>query len=113
MGHLYRLISPYDHLGMASLMYVDESKQKAVFFWWKTEHFYNQHFPRVTMAGLDPAKSYRVRELNRIDEKPLKWDGKVFTGEFLMTNGIEIPYNYSDWQNGCDLSSHVIYLEAQ
>ena len=113
MGDLYRLISPYDHLGMASLMYVDESKQKAVFFWWKTEHFYNQHFPRVTMAGLDPAKSYRVRELNRIDEKPLKWDGKVFTGEFLMTNGIEIPYNYSDWQNGCDLSSHVIYLEAQ
>ena len=65
------------------------------------------------MAGLDPAKSYRVRELNRIDKKPLKWDGKVFTGEFLMTNGLEMPYNFSDRENRGDLSSHVLYLEAQ
>ena len=113
LGNIYRLVSPYDRLGMASLMYVDDARDKAAFFWFKTEHFYNQHFPRVTMAGLDPAKSYRVRELNRIDKDPLKWDGKVFTGEFLMTVGLEIPYNYAEWQNGCDLSSHVLYLEAR
>ena len=111
-GDIYRLVSPYDNKGLASLMYVDEMKQKAVFFWWKTEHFYDQHFPRVAMAGLDATKSYRVREINRIDKKPLAFEGKVFTGEYLMANGLEIPYNFDlDWHKRTDLCSRVLYLE--
>ena len=95
-------------------MYVDDAKQKSVFFWWKTEHFYNQHFPRATMAGLDPAKLYRVHELNRIDNEPLPFEGKTFSGEYLMNIGLEIPYNHNlDWHKRTDLSSRVLYLEAQ
>ena len=112
LGDIYRLVSPYDHLGLASLMYVSEDKEKAVFYWWKTEHFCNQHLPRVKMAGLDAHKNYRVRELNRIDYEPLKYEGKIFSGTYLMANGLEIPYahrvNY-DRQN--DYASRVIYLE--
>ncbi len=112
LGDIYRLVSPYDHLGLASLMYVSEDKEKAVFYWWKTEHFCNQHLPRVKMAGLDAHKNYRVRELNRIDYEPLKYEGKIFSGAYLMANGLEIPYahrvNY-DRQN--DYASRVIYLE--
>lgn len=37
LGDIYRLISPYDHLGVASLMYTSPEKDKAVFYWWKTE----------------------------------------------------------------------------
>lgn len=50
LGNIYRLMSPYDHLGAASLMYVSDQKDKAVWYWWKTENFYNVHIPRVKMA---------------------------------------------------------------
>ena len=54
LGDIYRLVSPYDHLGVASLMYTSPEKDKAVFYWWKIEHFVNQHLPRVTMAATKP-----------------------------------------------------------
>ncbi|MGN0213618.1 MAG: alpha-galactosidase [Muribaculaceae bacterium] len=110
-GDIYRLVSPYDKQGVASLMYVDDSCSKAVFFWWKTEHFYGMHIPRVPMAGLDASKHYRVSELNRIDKTPLRFEGKVYSGEFLMSNGLEIPLLYNI-DNRVDLSSRVLLLEA-
>lgn len=112
LGNIYRLISPYDKLGVASLMYISDVKDKAVFYWWKTEHFVNQHLPRVTMAGLDPEKKYKVMELNRIDNVPLEFEGKVFSGVYLMANGLEIPYNHKvDYHKQNDYSSRVLYLE--
>ena len=33
LGNIYRLQSPYDKKGVASLMYVDDNKAKAVFYW--------------------------------------------------------------------------------
>ncbi|WP_239469085.1 alpha-galactosidase [Bacteroides caecigallinarum] len=111
-GNIYRLISPYDKLGVASLMYISDVKDKAVFYWWKTEHFVNQHLPRVIMAGLDPEKKYKVMELNRIDNVPLEFEGKVFSGAYLMANGLEIPYNHKvDYHKQNDYSSRVLYLE--
>ncbi|WP_373760020.1 alpha-galactosidase [Bacteroides heparinolyticus] len=112
MGDIYRLISPYDNKGVASLMYVAPQKDKAVFYWWKTEHFCNQHLPRVKMAGLCSDKYYKVHELNRIDNVPLNFEGKVFSGAYLMTNGLEIPYNHRvDYHKQNDYSSRVLYLE--
>ena len=111
-GDLYRLVSPYDKLGVASLMYVSEAKDKAVFYWWKTETFVNQHLPRVRMAGLDPAKTYRIHELDRIDNKSLKFEGKAFTGQFLMDNGLEIPYTHDvDYNKLNSWASRVLCLE--
>lgn len=113
-GNIYRLISPFDKLGVASLMYVDDNKDKAVFYWWKTETFINQRIPRVTMAGLDKNKLYTVKELNRIDNQPLSFEGKQFTGEYLMKNGLEIPYSHIvDYNKLTAWSSRVIYLTAQ
>ena len=112
MGDIYRLISPYDNKGVASLMYVAPQKDKAVFYWWKTEHFCNQHLPRVKMAGLCPDKYYKVHELNRIDNVPLNFEGKVFSGAYLMTNGLEIPYSHRvDYHKQNDYSSRMLYLE--
>ena len=114
LGNIYRLLSPYDHLGAASLMYVSDQRDKAVWYWWKTENMYNVHIPRVKMAGLDPIRSYRVRELDRVDIKPLDCEGKVFTGRYLMDNGIDVPYtNEVEWGKKTDWSSRVLYLEAQ
>ncbi len=110
-GDLYRLQSPFDKKGVASLMYVTPEKDDAVFFWWKTETFMNQQLPRIPMAGLDPNKMYKVTELNRIDNSPLDFEGKAFTGKFLMANGLEIPYTYRvDYHKNTDFSSRVLRL---
>jgi len=108
-GDLYRLVSPYDKKGLASLMYVDEAKTKSVFFWWKTESFQNEHLPRVKMAGLDANKMYKIHELNRIDLKPLDIEGKAFSGAYLMNHGLEVPYrNETEWSKKNDWSSRVL-----
>ena len=113
-GDIYRLVSPYDGHNMASMMYVDPEKTEAVFYWWKTETFYDDHLPRVKMAGLDPAKSYKVHELNRIDNVPLPYEGKSFSGKFLMENGLEIPLKHKvDYHKQDDWSSRVLYLKAE
>ncbi|MGL4851696.1 MAG: alpha-galactosidase [Phocaeicola sp.] len=111
-GDLYRLQSPYDKLGVASLMYVSPQKEEAAFYWWKTEHFYNEHLPRIKMAGLATEKKYKVTELNRIDNEPLEFEGKVFTGAYLMANGLEIPYKHKvDYHKLNDYASRVLRLE--
>ena len=110
-GDLYRLLSPYDNKGAASLMYVNPEKDDAVFFWWKTDPSYGQKMPRVRMAGLNPDKIYTVTELNRIDNKPLPFEGKQFTGKFLMESGLEIPVSHDvDWHKKMDYSSRVLRL---
>ena len=112
-GDIYRLVSPYDGHNMASLMYVAPEKDQAVFYWWKTETFYDDHLPRVKMAGLDPDKMYKVTELNRIDNVPLKYEGMSFSGKFLMENGLEIPLKHIvDYHKQDDWSSRVLRLVA-
>ncbi len=113
-GDIYRLLSPYEHKGLASLMYVSEPKDKAVFYWWKTEQFQNEHLPRVKMAGLDPARMYKVHELNRIDLKPLDCEGQTYSGDYLMNHGLEMPYTHNvDWGKKVNWSSRVLELVAE
>ncbi len=114
-GDLYRLISPYDKKGVASLMYVDEKKDNAVAFWYTTESFRNEQPPMVILDGLDPEKNYKITELNAVDIKPLPFEGKVFSGKYLMSNGLEMP-QYHTFGTGkydkTDLSSRVISLSV-
>ena len=110
-GDIYRLTSPYDNQGYATMMYVSGEKDKAVFYWWKLANFYDEHFPRALMAGLDPDKYYKIHELNRIDITPLPYEGKSFSGRFLMENGLEIPAsNNVDYSLKSDWSSRVLYV---
>ena len=102
-GDQYRLLSPYEGAGAASLMYVSQDRDEAVFFWWKTEHFYNQHLPKIAMAGLDPDATYRIEELDSDGGKAPGFVGKSFTGRFLMSSGLEIPA-------GGEYASRVLHL---
>lgn len=108
-GDLYRLVSPYDGKGIASLMYCTPEKDKAVFYWWKIEHYIDQHLTRVCMAGLDPDRVYVLNELNaEPGAKPLGFEGRSFTGRFLMDTGVEFPIsNKKPWQ------SHMLMLTAK
>lgn len=112
-GEIFRLVSPYDNLGVASMMYCTPEKDRAVFYWWKMEHFVGEHLPRVKMAGLDPEKTYTIHELNRIDNTPLPFEGKSFSGAYLMSNGLEIPYRHRvDYHKQNDFASRVLLLKA-
>lgn len=89
LGDLYRLVSPYDRKGLASLMYVSENKDRAVLYVYKTEHFINQTIPAVYLQGLDANKSYCLRDLTPANEaKPCVLQGKVISGRFLMQEGL-------------------------
>jgi Alpha-galactosidase len=111
-GDIYRLISPYEKSGVASLMYTSPEKDKAVLYWWKLEHFHNQHLPRVLLAGLFPESNYRIYELNRIDKQPLSVEGKILSGAYLMETGIELPNNHIvDKKEKNEYASRILYLE--
>lgn len=113
-GDIYRLQSPFEKKGVASLMYVTPEKDKAVWYLWKTETFQNQHVPVIRMAGLDPAKHYKIHELDRIDNKPLFCEGKSYSGEYLMTTGLDMPLEHDvDYNKRTAWASRVLLLEAE
>ena len=102
-GDLYRLVSPYDHKGVAAMMYTLDGE--AVLFVYKTQNYYNQPLPRIRLAGLAPDKTYTITEKNvRAWKEPCSLSGKQFTGRFLMQVGIEVPL----WE---DYASRVFELK--
>ena len=105
-------MSPYDGLNVASLMYVSPDKSEAAFFWWRLDEMCDDHLPRVKMDGLNPDALYCIKEINVIDDKPLPFDGKTFSGRFLMECGLEIPpiHNCPVEIRGNN-SSRVLFLE--
>ena len=91
-GNLYRLLSPYDRRGVASLMYTDDARSTAVLFVYKTDNYAGQPLPRIRLAGLNPDKTYTLTERNvRTGQRPCQLNGKQFTGRFLMNVGVEMP----------------------
>ena len=113
-GDLYRLLSPYDGKGVASLMYVSPAKDEAVYYWWRLNNDVNPQLPRVTMAGLDPDALYTVHELNSIDKEPLPYEGKSFTGRYLMSNGLEFPERHNvEYSTLNDYCSYVLQLKKK
>ena len=114
LGNLYRLVSPFSEASpfsnqqspavqqVASLMYVNDAKDHAVLFAYGLSSFMKQASRRIRLAGLDPNRTYTLHEKNiRVvynhskgtwDEgQPCDLDGKSFTGEYLMSVGLDIP----------------------
>ncbi len=94
-GEQYRLVDPYVH-PMASIMYVNEDKSKAVMFSYHTNHrFELTDSPHaVPLKGLDANKRYRVQEINVYPGTTSTIDAtKVYSGDFLMRVGINPDVN--------------------
>jgi alpha-galactosidase len=87
-GDLYRLADPYAN-DFASVLYVSEKADHAVAFTYLVNGRYatGSHGP-VRMKGLDPAKRYRIRELNLYPgtTSPFGADA-VYSGDYLMHVG--------------------------
>lgn len=107
-GDLYRLISPYDE-NRAVLMYVNEKKDKAVFFNYVLNKRYREVFTKVKLQGLDPQKRYKVQEVNIPEggKAVIPENGKTLSGDYLMTVGIS-PAN-----DRKGMTSNVLELTAQ
>ena len=90
LGNLYRLISPYEGNGFCSELFVNDDKSEAVFFCYKFENYIGLETPRWHMAGLDPNATYRLSEFE-CTERSHRFEGKTFSGKFLMEMGIEAP----------------------
>jgi alpha-galactosidase len=89
-GDLYRLVSPYES-DRAVLMYVNESKTKAVLFAYTLNARYGETFGKVRLQGLDPAKTYRIQEINIFSEARRMGppdSGRSYSGDYLMKIGI-------------------------
>ncbi len=91
-GEIYRLISPYEGKGVASLMYTNREKTQAVVYVYKMDHFVNQTLPLVRLEGLDTGRRYRIRELS-VSGKPCRLDGLALGGGALKDQGLDIPLN--------------------
>lgn len=96
-GDLYRIISPYEE-NRAVLMYVNNTKNKAVLFGYILNARYGETFNRVKLQGLDPDKTYQVQEINvpvegRRDRgmRPgIQAGNGKYTGGYLMNVGLSI-----------------------
>ena len=92
-GDLYRIVSPYEE-NRAVLMYVNETRSKAVVFGYTLNARYGETFTRVCLQGLDPEKTYKIQEINVSNEGRrgfgMSENGRSYTGDFLMKVGINI-----------------------
>lgn len=91
-GDLYRLISPYDCTNAhAANLFVRKDKTKAVLFAYCTGFNRRGIRPTIRLQGLDPAKKYRLTEINKTRKHSSFWgDRSTFDGEYLMNAGIEL-----------------------
>jgi len=87
-GDLYRLADPHEN-SFASLMYVNDSKDKAVMFNYLTSNRYgNGTLSPIKLKGLNPDKKYKLREINIYQESRFgNRSNNTYSGNYLMTVG--------------------------
>lgn len=89
-GDQYRLASPYER-DLAAFLYVAPDKRRAIMFNYLTNTRFSLTATQrpVVLAGLNPAKRYRVRELNLYPgTKPVLPEDQLYSGDFLMKAGL-------------------------
>ncbi len=94
-GDLYRLLNPHENK-LASLLYVSKDQSSAVMFnlLANTRVALTATALPVQLAGLDPVKKYRLKELNLYPgtSSPID-ENLVYTGDFLMKAGVNPHVN--------------------
>ena len=90
-GTQYRLVSPYESNHMA-VEYVDDSKNMGVVFAYDLAPRFKEKLHRVKLQGLDPARRYRVKEINLMPGagSTLPENDMTFTGDYLMKVGLDL-----------------------
>jgi alpha-galactosidase len=93
-GNQYRLSNPTAS-SIASMLYLDENKLSGVIFNYLVNYRYgaNSSLP-ILLKGLDPAKKYRIQEINLYPGTKSTLKGELtYTGDFLMKIGFNPDVN--------------------
>jgi alpha-galactosidase len=86
LGDLYRLESPHDNI-RGAINYVSQDLTRSVMFVFQLKDGQNTV---VRPQGLDPARRYTIHELNPAPGRAaIQQEGKSFTGEELMRDGVQ------------------------
>ena len=85
-------------------MMVSPDQSHAVVFAFDINPRYRENLLPVRLQGLDPNRQYRITEVNRMGGWPLGCDAKTYSGEYLMTVGLNLF-------GTTRLTSHVIELQ--
>jgi len=102
--NLYRLVSPYE-TNHCALMRVNDEKTHALLFAYDLHPRYNETIINTRLQGLDPAATYRVREICLMpgQESRLPFHNQTFTGDYLHKVGLKVL-------GGNQLDSRIIEL---
>lgn len=108
-GDQYRLRSPYES-NQAALLYVNEAQSEAVVFGYNLHTRFLETVLPVRLQGLDPAKRYKVTEINLMpgQKSQLPAHDQTYSGDYLMKVGVLL----SD-REAKPLTSHVLELSAE
>ncbi|MBQ8098012.1 MAG: alpha-galactosidase [Bacteroidaceae bacterium] len=90
-GDQYRLVSPYLHGPITSLMYASQDKRHVAFFAFRPNFVYADLLPSVQLAGVDEHLMYKVRDLTPQNAKqPCSFNGKTISGRVLKQVGLRL-----------------------
>lgn len=105
-GDQYRLTNPREN-NVAAMLYVNPEKTVAVMFNYLVNNRYDERSKMPFLVkGVDPAKQYKVTELNLFPGTNSSIDSsKIYSGEFLMTVGFNPNVN-------SNRTSVILQLEA-
>lgn len=108
-GDLYRLISPYEQ-NRAVVQYVNPARTQSLVLAYNLHLRFNEEFTRVRLEGLDPARRYKVQEINLMPgaKSAVPENGQTYSGDYLMKVGALVSAN-----NPTPLTSHVLEVSAQ
>lgn len=90
-GDFYRLVSPYDTEHMA-VMHVAPDQKKALLYAYDIHPRFSETTYPVLLQGLDPAKTYKLEEINLMpgSEPGASIHGKTYSGDYLMKAGVRV-----------------------
>lgn len=94
-GDMFRLINPHE-TNMASVLYVSPDKSEAIMFNYLSDWRYTTSATQrpIRLAGLDPNKTYKVREINLMENQKSSIDStKTYSGDFLLKVGFNPNVN--------------------
>ncbi len=108
-GDLFKLRSPYES-NQPALLYVTPKQDKAVVFGYNLRTRFHETVLPVKLQGLDPARRYRLTEINLMpgQKSNLPANGQTYSGDYLMKVGVLV----SDGEAKA-LTSHVLELTAE
>ncbi|MDH6305483.1 alpha-galactosidase [Parabacteroides sp. PF5-5] len=106
-GDFYRLVSPYES-NHTAVMHVAKGQDKALLYAYDIHPRFGEKLLPVKLQGLDPAKTYKVEEINLMPgtSSRLQSNGKTYTGDYLMKVGLSAFTT-------ADMSSRLIEITQQ